>query len=179
LQYDSKHCAECDIRLAGSPVLPVMLDVNGNTVDVPGLYRCAGCQQLMNRGIITSNINQEEAFDWLAGVYVPQVTTVLMMAATGLQPLPQAYRAILGRRVADAIDLAHELAELLGADGPEDPEAGPEDGPSPLEQAIRSIEIGPDMRATYACPGCRGRHDVERLFEIADDTAARPESDAA
>jgi hypothetical protein len=153
---------------------PVKLDVNGSVVDVPGLYRCVNCQQLINLGIISSNITQEEALDWLAAIYVPQVTTVLLLATLGIRPLPQAYREILGQRVSDAIDLIHDLVAQLGGYGPEDPEAE-EDTPSLLEQALASLEVGPDMRATYACPECQERHDVEALFEMLDE----PDANAA
>lgn len=175
-QYGPKACVECGTPAKVGQVWPVFLDVDGTQRRVPGLYRCPGCQELLNGGLIRSNIGHEEAFNFLAGLFIPKAATKLMFGM-----VPEGIRAATEALLAKSVDLASDLAKMLPAPA----EGGDGEAPAkqvtvggedfPREVALAYVAAGADtIRANdagetvFTCPGCDREHPVEQLFEILD-----------
>ena len=155
--YHPGMCVECGTPLRGNARI-VTLDVGGRPLDIPGLWRCTLCELLIEQWIITSNIDIEEAFSYLAVKFIPESAVKIVTL-----PVPQPFRVLIERRLQRAVDAASALADHLEAVQAAEPEEGEEGA---LGRILDSIEISEDGTWTYVCPNCTGKHDARHLFEL-------------
>lgn len=120
------RCAECgkDVPIEAvfsHDAAPLVVPVNGETIEVPGLYICTPCAGAIMVGDKAATVTAERATDFLTKVYIPiladhmtEYQNNLVMAYNRFQDCKTAAEALCpGLRVEMA---AIDLDALLGED---------------------------------------------------------------
>lgn len=113
------NCAECGTEITTATLMaddagPLVLDIKGHKIEVPGLYVCTPCAGAVMTGERETGVTYEAARDYLRDNFAPKVATFIEITDDPIEIM------IAVSRLNDTLEMAkllHALVELSKDEG--------------------------------------------------------------